>query len=477
MNLKMVLKCFFSIIFFHILGMPYLIEIQRHSFKLRCTMKTTTTTFKKSLWLVASMLLFTGWLATDRLYAQETTTANENQFTEFRGKVLDALSKKPLVFATITIEGTNASTISNAQGDYVLKVPNALLNKAVLVTFLGYESIQQKLDIKKAGDFNLMLQETAIALNEVDVIVPRDAKSLVMETLEKKGENYFDSPTKMTAFYRETIKKRRKNVSLSEAVVNIYKSSYQSEKEDDISLYKARKSTDYSKLDTLALKLQGGPFNTLYVDVMKYPEYLFSPDYIEQYRFSYGSSTRIDEQLIYLVHFEPIASSTETLFKGTLYIDVNQKILTSAVFSMDLKDPRSAARLFVKRKPKNANVWPTEVSYRVDYREKNNQWYYGYSNLLLSFKIDWDDKLFNSVYSLNCEMAVTDWENTARSELPKRRDLLRKSIILTDEAIGFADPDFWGDYNIIEPEKSIENAIRKIRRQLSKASDNKVVKP
>lgn len=446
-------------------------------FKLRCTMKTKTIHIKKSLYLAACLLLGLGWLSTNQLHAQENSSERETQFTEFKGTVLDAQTKKPLVFATISLEGTNASTISNSQGDYLLKVPNTLLNKAVVVSFLGYESIRVLLDPDKAGDFDLALQETAIALNEVDVVVPKDAKTLVQETLAKKGENYFNSPTKMTAFYRETIKKRRKNVSLSEAVVNVYKSAYNSEKEDDISLYKARKSTDYSKLDTLALKLQGGPFNTLYVDVMKYPEYLFSEDYIDSYRFSYGSSTRIDDQLVYLVNFEPLESSSETLFKGTLYIDITHKILTSALFSMDLKDPKAAARLFVKRKPKNANVWPTEVSYRVDYREKEGKWYYGYSNLLLSFKIDWDDKLFNSVYSLQCEMAITDWKNSQRSELPKRKDLIKKSIILTDEAIGFSDPDFWGDYNIIEPEKSIENAIRKIRRQLSKANDNKVVKP
>lgn len=440
-------------------------------------MKTKTIHIKKSLYLAACLLLGLGWLSTNQLHAQENSSERETQFTEFKGTVLDAQTKKPLVFATISLEGTNASTISNSQGDYLLKVPNTLLNKAVVVSFLGYESIRVLLDPDKAGDFDLALQETAIALNEVDLVVPKDAKTLVQETLAKKGENYFNSPTKMTAFYRETIKKRRKNVSLSEAVVNVYKSAYNSEKEDDISLYKARKSTDYSKLDTLALKLQGGPFNTLYVDVMKYPEYLFSEDYIDSYRFSYGSSTRIDDQLVYLVNFEPLESSSETLFKGTLYIDITHKILTSALFSMDLKDPKAAARLFVKRKPKNANVWPTEVSYRVDYREKEGKWYYGYSNLLLSFKIDWDDKLFNSVYSLQCEMAITDWKNSQRSELPKRKDLIKKSIILTDEAIGFSDPDFWGDYNIIEPEKSIENAIRKIRRQLSKANDNKVVKP
>ena len=30
----------------------------------------------------------------------------------------------------------------------------------------------------------------------------------------------------------------------------------------------------------------------------------------------------------------------------------------------------------------------------------------------------------------------------------------------------FADPDFWGEYNVIEPDQSIESAIRKLSRKL-----------
>jgi hypothetical protein len=63
-------------------------------------------------------------------------------------------------------------------------------------------------------------------------------------------------------------------------------------------------------------------------------------------------------------------------------------------------------------------------------------------------------------------MAVTDWEKVGKDERPKYRQRIRKSVILSDEASGFSDPDFWGEYNIIEPEKSIESAIRKIQRQL-----------
>ena len=71
---------------------------------------------------------------------------------------------------------------------------------------------------------------------------------------------------------------------------------------------------------------------------------------------------------------------------------------------------------------------------------------------------------------MTCEMAVTDWKKNLVTEFPKAKDRIKTSIILSDEAIGFADPDFWGQYNIIEPEKSIESAIKKIQRQLRRAN-------
>ena len=64
-------------------------------------------------------------------------------------------------------------------------------------------------------------------------------------------------------------------------------------------------------------------------------------------------------------------------------------------------------------------------------------------------------------------MAITDWKknNTGKN---KPENSIRPTVILADEASGFSDPEFWGKYNIIEPEKSIESAIKKIIKQLKK---------
>jgi len=98
---------------------------------------------------------------------------------------------------------------------------------------------------------------------------------------------------------------------------------------------------------------------------------------------------------------------------------------------------------------------------------KNGKWYYGYSNIQLAFKVKWKNKLFSSNYTLDIEMAITDWEENITEKL-KPKHGLKPSVILSDEASGFSDPEFWGKYNIIEPEKSIESAINKIIKQLKK---------
>ncbi|MBT8210851.1 MAG: carboxypeptidase-like regulatory domain-containing protein [Eudoraea sp.] len=411
-------------------------------------------------------------------FFQDITEQETIQYNQFKGEVVDSQNNNPLVFASLTLEGTNISTVTNTEGEFLLKIPKSVQEGDVVVTFLGYSTKMIPLGQMKKDKNRIALDIAVTALSEVNISVPKDAFSLVKETLRRKGENYFDDPTLMTAFYRETIKRRRRNVSLSEAVVNIYKAPYTSSRQDAVKLYKARKSTDYSKLDTIALKLQGGPFNALFVDIMKYPDFIFTPESIDDYVFSFDRSTTINDKLIYVINFKQRENILEPMYQGKLYIEADKKILTSAIYSLNITNRGMASRMFVRKKPRNARVYPTQVAYRVDYLEKNGRWYYGYSNALLEFKINWDKKLFNSVYSMTCEMAVTDWEKNETGNIPKSKDRLKTSIILTDEALGFSDPDFWGDYNIIEPEKSIENAIKKIQRQLKRVkSDSGTSKP
>ena len=430
--------------------------------------------FVKQMSILLMFLLTVGCFSSANAFIvlQEQDQQLAIEYHQYSGVVVSNESKTPLVFATLSVNDTNISTITNSDGEFTLKIPKELTDVKVTVSFIGYfQKVLPISDFKK-DDTRIELKAATIELSEINLILPKDAKSLVITTLKKKGQNNLNEPALMTAFYRETIKKRRKNVSLAEAIVNIYKQPYTSLKKDYIKLYKARKSTDYTKLDTLALKLQGGPFNALYIDLMKYPEFMFTDDVIDLYRFSYGKSTTINEKPVYVVNFKQRKDVNEPLYFGKLFISAETFALTSAIYNLNVENKMLSSKLFVKKKPRDVFVYPTQAAYRVDYRQKDGKWYYGYSNVQLTFKVNRKRKLFNSIYSLTSEMAITDWKLNTDNESIRPKERMRPSVIISDEASGFSDPEFWGAYNVIEPEKSIEAAINKIKRQLKKLKNS-----
>ncbi len=427
--------------------------------------------YKNTPFIQIALLLFLFTAFTFNIQANNLYQEQVNQTiqtpSEFKGQILDGKTKKPLAYVDINVLGTNIGTITNNEGEFLLKVPNYYLDKKVVISLLGYKKREIPLSEFKNEDFIILLNESVTELDFISVYGSKDAVALVRATLNRKNNNYYNKNTVMTAFYRETIKKRNRNASLSEAIVQINKQPYSNSKHDDVTLLKSRKNTNYSRLDTIALKLQGGPFSTLYTDMVKYPEYIFNTANLSDYVFSFDTSTQINNRPVYVVNFKQSIDNKKPLYYGKLYIDSETLALTSAVYNLNVENKSLASEMFVRKKPRKVRVYPTEASYRVDYRTRNGKWHYGYGNIQLTFKVNWKNKLFNNVYTLNSEMAVTDWKIS--DEVSTKGEKLKPNVILTDKASGFADPEFWGEYNIIEPEKSIEAAIKKINRKLERA--------
>ena len=416
---------------------------------------------------IITFLLITIFVFQGQFLLAQKNQSNTSTFIEFNGSVVDISTKEALMFADLNVKGTNISTITNSEGEFLLKIPKDISNKIVVVSYLGYESLDFLLSDNEIDKIKIALEPSITQLKEVKLNVPKNAVGLVRASLKTKGGNYYNEPALMTAFYRETIRKRRKNASLSEAVLEIYKQPYSASRKDAIKLIKARKNTNYSRLDTIALKLQGGPFSAIYADLIKYPKYIFPDGDLTVYDFKFEESTQIDNRRVYVVSFKQKSNIDIPLYYGKLYIDGETFALTSAIYNLNLQNKEKATAMFVRRKPRNVDTYPIEAGYRVNYRVKDGKWYYGYSNILLTFKVNWKKRLFNSVYTLQSEMAITDWEqNTTGINRPK--ESLRPTVIFADEASGFSDPEFWGEFNIIEPEKSIESAIKKISKQVKR---------
>ena len=388
---------------------------------------------------------------------------DSSSFKQFKGSILDSKTRNELIFASITVSGTNISTISNTEGKFSIKIPTEKQNLNLIISFLGYKNKVVPIKELKSEKNVLYLEPSNTILEEV-VVKVADAKNIFLGVLNNRLQNYGNDPIQMTGFYRETIRKRRTYVSLSESLVNIQKQPFSVGSQDEINLFKGRKNTDYAKLDTVNFKLQGGPFSALFIDLIKYPKFLFSETAFELYDFSIEEITQINENQVLVLAFKQKPTNEDPLYHGKMYIDVKSLAVISATFQLNVKDKAKAGLQFTRKKPVGVDLYPTEVRYQINYRQENGQWIFAYSRGDLTFKLNWDKRIFNTIYSTTFEMAVTDWKKKDIKE-NQNTQKLTSNVIMSDKVLSLADPDFWGAYNIIEPEKSIETAIRKIQRK------------
>jgi phage terminase large subunit GpA-like protein len=138
-----------------------------------------------------------------------------------------------------------------------------------------------------------------------------------------------------------------------------------------------------------------------------------------------------------------------------------------AEFSLDVSDPQKAAHQFVRFKPNGLLFIPTTTSYLVTYKLQGEKFYLNYVRIELKFKCDWKRKWFKNNYTIVSEVAITDRheDNIVRFS---NQESFKSNMVFADKVQAFADNNFWGDYNIIEPEESIQIAIKKIAKSLQK---------
>ena len=428
-------------------------------------MKTQTNTVLKAIRTMSLLLVFIGSNASNLIASGIQSNLRDSiTFTQYKGKVADSQNKKELSFATLSLMGTNISTVSNSEGEFSIKIPYSKMNGQLMLSYIGYKNKIVSLKELKPENNIITLDPYNIALGEV-IVSTNDAELLFQRVLQSREKNYSEDQKLMTGFYRETIKKRKTYVSLSESVVEIEKQPYISNMDDYIQLFKGRKNTDYTKLDTLTFKLQGGPYTTIFLDIMKYPDIIFTENPLANYTFSLENNTQIDDRKVYVISFKQRPQITEPLYYGKLYIDTESLAVISATFNLNVENRKAVSNMVTQKKPVGAEVYPTIATYQINYRESNGKWLFGYSRGDIIFRVNWDKKLFNTTYESTIELAVTDWRK-GLNDSKKSTEKLRQNVIMIDKVSNFADPEFWGEYNIIEPEKSIETAIKKIQKKM-----------
>lgn len=389
------------------------------------------------------------------------------------GKVTDSSDGNPLAYASVTHVVSGVSNVSNSEGFFSLKLPMEVSPEdEIRVSFLGYVTATLRVeDFSESSPdkpHGIRLPPVSFTLDPA-VIRSTEPLSLLMEAYDKVKDNYPSVTTGMTAFYREIIRRQSgRYLALSEAVLDINKASYTSFQSDRARIFKGRASTDYRAADSILIRFRGGVVAALDMDNVKNP---FAGVWLREverhYRFAMGEPVLRDGLFFYVVTFTQIDGSEEILYSGRLYIESGSLAIGRIELSLNVKGrEEKAAGIMVVKRPPDTRFYVTKADYAVNYKRFGDTWHYDYSLMRINLSSRKGKSFFRNNYVITGEMAVT-----AHNEAPARigaDERIRFKDFLSEKVGDFRDDDFWGDYNVIEPDKSIDAVIRRIIRRLER---------
>ena len=394
-----------------------------------------------------------------------TSSAQTDDYFTVSGIVKNQQNKKKVEFANVSVGGTNVGTVTNEDGEFTLKIKRSAHAKTIVVSHVGYANSYANINEMSAENAVIMLKPQQNLLDEV-IVAASVSRNIVAQAINNISKNYETKPTLLTGFYRETARKRSHYITVSEAVVHMFKTSYtvRNANNDRVQVIKGRKLLSDKNSDTLAVRLIGGPNLPVYMDVVKNPDDFLDESTLNYYDFLMEKSVYIDHRMQYVISFKPIVNLLYALFEGKLYIDKESLAITRIEMSLDMSDKNKVTQTILKKKPFGLIFKPQELSFLINYKERNGKMCLSYMRNEVRFKCDWKKRLFHTDYGIVSEMVVTDMDDNNIERIPYRESF-KEDDSFTDKVQAFYDDDFWGDYNILAPTESLDKAVNKLKKQ------------
>ena len=383
------------------------------------------------------------------------------------GLITDEETGETLPYATIGINKKGIGTISNLEGTFALKIPADCLDDSLSISYLGFSKRTIPVSQAIETNFNIGLKRYYVPIPEV-IIRTREPIELIRNIVTNINENYGTTPSKLTAFYRESVRKKDKLHLYSEAVLNIYKSPYSlTFQTDQISVFKSRKTENIDFTDTLTIKLKAGLNSSLQLDGMKYLFDFIMEENLQDYNYRMVDIVNIGDEAAYAVEFEQREYITDIpLFKGVIYINTDNYGVHSVEFEIHPDYIDKLDQNFVQQGPAGFRIDARELKYSVNYSFINGRFYLNHVRGDLELHARKRRKLFGSIYNLFFELAVTKIDTVNVVRFP--REVVSPTYTVFSETINEYDPEFWGTDNFLDPEADLKETLKRITARLAR---------
>ncbi len=380
------------------------------------------------------------------------------------GRVTDAETAEPLPYATVGISHRGRGTVTNFNGDFILRLNNLFLDDTLSVSYLGYVNRLIPVRSLPGNILTISMERDYIPIPEI-IIRAQDPHLIIRKILSSVASNYGTTPALLTGFYREGVYRRKEPQIYSEAVVQIYKSPYaRSLQNDQIKVLRSRKIENLEVKDTLAVRLKAGLSATLTLDVMKNLFDFLDPASFDSYEYHLTDIVTIDDQSAFVISFRQREDITEPLMEGDIYINVDNYALVLADFEINPLYIDQTATSYISRLPRAYSMRPEYVRYRARYRNVNGRYFLSHVRGDLGFLARSRKRIFNSRFNIFFELAVTDHRTTDVARFD--HDELAPAYSVFSNTITGYDAGFWKGFDFLKPEEDLVEALQRLEIRL-----------
>ena len=448
------------------------VRIPKGDYTIRQAIYLITGNKELSLRVIGDHILISGPQPARQTAIPETIPPKEaDNYFIVKGILQDQQTNEPIKAGTIGVLATSIGSITNANGEFRLTLPDSLRRSTLYFSHLGYEPRKIEASLLAGQHTVITLDAKIIPIQEVVVRIVNPLR-LLRDMKENIRKNYPQSPAYLTTFYREGIERKNKFVGLTEAVFKIYKSAYKpNPAPDQVKLLKMRRIISQQEKDTIIARMKSGINASLSLDLIKeLPDFLLTDEKIESYMYASSDIAVIDDRLAHVIYFEQKGNINSALYRGELYIDTENNALLRAHFEINPKYIKQATGMLVEKKSRNLKITPQKVIYTVTYKPYNGQYYINHVRGDLFFRIKKRKQLFGTFplhtwfEMVTCKIDTNRVSRFARSEALPTRTIFAETRFTYDEK-------FWGNFNMIPPEEKLNDASGKISSKIEETEE------
>lgn len=370
------------------------------------------------------------------------------------GVIKDAVTKEPVIAASVGVQNSGLGTITNEEGVFQLSAPKSA---TIVISYLGY-----KTKYIPGFDFKdnqiILLEQSEEVLEEV--MVTKIPLPKIMEEIIIASKARFNKPIVLHTYYREFVKVDGKHKKFSDGVLDYHASGGSKKTKSDLIVKQNRSfsltSTNEEDDDQITgtLNVQKGISNSYSFEFLE--SNILKDKNLINYELTLKSRKNVDGRELHAIIIEPRKEIEKALFEGAVIYDPETKL----IYEVDLHLAESHKQFPRTISLLGLHVALLETKFRAAYKMVNNNYVLSYNNRHVKYKV-WTKK-DQEITESRSDLIVTDFE---KDDLTYNKKEVYKKKYLYDKPTSY-NGKFWQKNNAIVLTDEEEKVIASLEKEV-----------